>query len=283
MKRFIVVLLALALCAPARAESEKLSLSDFFTTHICFATEVTYFDLSNPNAVMAKVVETNKNVVAIRACGEFRDPCSVTVMESSGVITTFIVTYNPEPDELVIDMPKILAARAGVEPPVRKERRAKQDPVSAGGVTIAGAGGTIAPTLESVMNEPRQIYHVGDKQYDISVYCYNIFVYNDITYLVLHISNKSAISYRTDDPEFVVENRRKAKRQIEYADKVAHRSKSGSLNVDPDGESRIVYCFDKITLSRDQIFNVYIYEKGGQRNLVLRFEAKDFNNARRIK
>ena len=57
--------------------------------------------------------------------------------------------------------------------------------------------------------------------------------------------------------------------------------KSGSLSTPPGSTSRIVYRFDKTTITKDQVLKVYLYETGGQRNLVLTLNHWDVNKARR--
>ena len=282
----IFVLLALFCSVNLFAQvTDSLFLSNLYITHIIFPTEATYVDISNPKVVKAKIVEENKHVVAIRSMESFTDPCSVTVLQSNGTINTFIVNFESTPKDLIIDM----SASAQKQAPVRSSSSRSASPLRSAaapskdnGAVIAGAGGTIAPTLESVLKEDRQVYHIGDKEYGIAAYCYNVFVYNDIIYLVLNLTNGSNISYKTGDPEFAVENKVKNHRQIEYSNKIVQRSHFGSLCAASKGSSNAVYCFDKFTLNNDQVFKAYIYEDGGQRNLTLVFSAKDFNNARQI-
>ena len=44
--------------------------------------------------------------------------------------------------------------------------------------------------------------------------------------------------------------------------------------------TRMAYSFDKLTLADDQVLKVYLYEEGGQRNLVMTITARDINKAR---
>ena len=45
--------------------------------------------------------------------------------------------------------------------------------------------------------------------------------------------------------------------------------------------SRILYSFDMVTLTKDQVLKVYVYETGGQWHLVLTLNHWDINKARR--
>ena len=50
----------------------------------------------------------------------------------------------------------------------------------------------------------------------------------------------------------------------------------------PGAERRIVFAFDKLALVLGQVLRVYLYEKGGSRNLVMEFGRKDVEGARRL-
>ena len=43
----------------------------------------------------------------------------------------------------------------------------------------------------------------------------------------------------------------------------------------------MAYSFKKITLSKDQVLTVYLYEHGGQRNLEMTIDTNDINKAER--
>ena len=56
----------------------------------------------------------------------------------------------------------------------------------------------------------------------------------------------------------------------------------GLGTVRPSAEGRLVFTFDKIALTRGQVFRVYFYEKGGSRNLVLTLNVSDINKAKML-
>ena len=67
MKRFLTILLFLLFCCRGYAQMDTLSISTAYTTHVIFSTDLTYADLSNNKIVAAKIIEQNKNMLAIKA------------------------------------------------------------------------------------------------------------------------------------------------------------------------------------------------------------------------
>ena len=83
---------------------DTLYLSTLYTTHVIFPTELIYADLSNNQIVAAKIVEQNKNMLAVKARIPFVTTTSVSALESNGNMHTFVIIYDEHPAALVIDM-----------------------------------------------------------------------------------------------------------------------------------------------------------------------------------
>ena len=138
-----------------------------------------------------------------------------------------------------------------------------------------------APQAPSVQNTRQRIFHIGDKAYDLRLLCEDIYISGDNTCFVLSLRNRGGISYEAGDATFVVESRKKGKRSVQFERNLYPLEKSGSLSTPPGATSGIVYRFDKTTITKDQVLKVYLYETGGQRNLVLTLSHRDINKARR--
>ena len=50
----------------------------------------------------------------------------------------------------------------------------------------------------------------------------------------------------------------------------------------PDATGKLVFTFDKVSLTRGQVFRIYFYEKGGARNYVITLGPVDINRAKRL-
>ena len=252
----ITMLLALSVQARSQQRTDTLRVSDLFTTHIIFNTDLIYADLSNSQACAAKILEQSKNMMALKARSPFTTPLSVSALESNGAMHTYIVVFDENPDSLVYDM--------------------RQDGEDGAGLYRRFD----APLLQDVVAAPQSLWHISTRQYDIEVTCTTILSYSDITYMVFSIRNSSGVSYECPDATFVVESRKRSKRGVVYDKNIFPKSRYGTASCAPKSSTKIGYSLDKVSLSRDQVLRVYFYEQGGQRELVLTVDARDINRAR---
>lgn len=243
-------------------QSDTLQISSAYTTHLIFSSDITYADLSNPQDIAAKIIEQNRNLLALKARSPFTDSSSVSALESNGNMHTFIVVYEPSPRRLIIDM------------------RVHPDGLLTGDISGVSIGGKAdAPSLQSLNERKQQLYHIGARKYKITALCENIVSYSDVTYLTISLDNKSSVSYNITDAVFVLESAKKSKRSVSFEKTLTPKNRYGSLSADASSASRITYSFDKMTLAEGQVVKVYFYEQDGQRNLEVTLTAKDINNA----
>ena len=252
------------------APADTLRVSDLFTTHIIFDTDLIYADISSSQVLAAKILEQSRNIMALKARSPFGTPLSVSALESNGRMHTYIVVFDGHPAELVYDM------RASGEAAAERAPEGKKKGKDTAGLYRRGD----APLLKDVVAAPQTLYHVSTKAYDISVTCTNILSYSDITYMVFTIVNRSGVSYECPDATFVVESRKKSRKSVVYDRNIFPKSRSGTISCAPGETTSIGYTLEKVSLAKDQVLRVYFYETGGQRELVLTVDAKDINRAR---
>ena len=272
--RLAALLLAAGLPAAAQQHSDTLRVSDLFTTHIIFNTDLIYADLSNSQACIGKILEQSKNMMALKARSPFATPLSVSALESNGTMHTFIVVFEENPKGLVYDI------RYGSGPDLQDATAARKKT----GRRTGGQAGLYrkadAPLLKDVVEAPQALWHISAHQYDIEVVCTNILSYSDITYLVFSLKNSSGVSYECQDATFVVESRKRSHKSVVYDKNIFPKSRWGTASCAPRSITKIGYSMDKVSLSKDQVLKVYFYEQGGQRELVLTIDAADINRAR---
>ncbi len=258
----------------AQQKSDTLAVSDLFTTHIIFNTDLIYADISNSQAMAAMILEQSRNMMALKARAPFSSPLSVSALESNGSMHTFIVRYDDSPGTLVYDRR------------YRKEESTPTDSLKEGKKRKGRESGaalyrkTDAPLLQEVVDSGQSLWHISRRLYDIDVTCTNILTYSDITYLVFSLKNHSGVSYECSDATFVVESKKKSKKTVVYDKNIFPKSRYGTISCEPGGATRIGYSLEKLSLSRDQILKVYFYEKDGQRELVLTINSSDINKAK---
>lgn len=316
MKRISIVFTVLmALLCPylLSAQDEgmmKVFIGDKTTTHILFTSDLTYVDISTPDCIAARIVDASKNMLAIKARKAFEFVTTVSALEANGTMHTFRVEYREFPDELVVDTrPNARKSESGqvntqVRPTQEKDRKSRKDgsekksssggiaggevrsdnSVSATGVNITSSqtsnfGRGDAPTLEEVMKKPRELYHIADKNFNVEAYCTNVFVYSDLTYIVINVKNKTDIGFEAGDAQFAIENLGKNNKYLATDKSVWAKSSFGTLSCAPQRESSVGYTIPKFTLLKNECLRIYIYEKSGNRNLVLTLTDKDINYA----
>lgn len=277
---FLFVFLLTTLTSQAREPSDTLRVSDIFTTHIIFNTDLIYADLSNSQACAAKILEQSKNMMALKARAPFATPLSVSALESNGAMHTYIVLYEENPRELVYDMRPAAIPHEG-DDPSRKEGKPSKASKKGPKATPDGLyRHSDAPLLKDVVEAPQSLWHLSSRQYDIEVTCTGILSYSDITYMVFSIRNRSGVSYECPDATFVVESRRRSRKSVVYDRNIFPKGRFGTASCAPGETTRIGYSLDKVSLAKDQVLKVYFYEEGGQRELVLTIDQADINHAK---
>ena len=264
--RLITLIIATLYCLAANAQTDTLKISTAYTTHIIFSTDITYADLSNNRIVAAKIVEHNRNILAVKAKCSFEETTSISALEANGTMHTYIVGYEESPQSLIVDEREqaTIASKEGqMRTNVTSNRRSD------------------APTLSQMSSCLQALYHIGAREYGITALCENIVSYSDITYIALSIKNDSGVSYDIKDATFVLESKKRNKRSVVIEKTIFPEGRHGSLNCPVGQKAKMAYSFKKITLSKDQVLKVYLYEHGGQRNLEMTIDTNDINKAER--
>ena len=228
---------------------------------------------------------------------------------------TFYVRYNSTPKELLIDTridgqsasgtfntqvrpnqetaqapQQQASAQQGAQASSGKSSRGRgrgssgSAPTQQTGVSVTGEGTSNfgrsnAPTIEEVMRKDRSLYHLSDKSYGLEANVVNVYAYSDLTYIVITLKNGSDIGYEAGDAQFTIENKKISSKTLSTDKSIWPKSSFGSLSCPPMSETKIGYTIPKLTLQKNEVLKIYIYEKGGARNLFLTLDDKDVNYA----
>ena len=265
-----IILSVFILCASellATAQDDTLYVSDLHTIHIRFDSELEYVNLGD-DVLIARIVDADKEFLAVKAKERFDYTTSIFCIETDGDIHSFPVRYSMKLDKQIIDT---------------REHLPGSKPES----FIVENGHYETAIFEKFKNGffselNKELYHIGCYGYGISITCDNIFYRNDSLYLVMQVTNKSAISYQFSEPRFAVESKKKSKRNLEYEKNIIPHRIYGDGKVQPEESVKIIACFDKITLIKKQVLRIYYYEINGQRNFILTISMNDINKAKRL-
>ena len=265
MKRILLLALVAAFCIPgkcfasprASAHTDTIRISNITTTHIRFSSEIKYVDLSS-RVLAAKIVDGSRDIIALKAREPFDFTTTMSCLEANGAMHTFLVQFEEYPKELVIEA----GARTVSDEPARQD------------IPVSGTA-----TLEAALAQPKSLYHIGARDYGISILCDNIFIKDDVMYVVLSIENRSTVSYTLSEPRFSIESKRRTSRGLVYEKQIFPKNVLGLVSVAPGTTVRAAFSFDKVSVLKGQVLRAYLYEAGGSRNYVLTFSEKDINQA----
>ena len=275
MKRIVITaaaIIAAALSANAQ-QVDTIKISNIATTHIRFSSEIKYVDLSN-KVLAAKIVEGSRDIIALKAKEPFYFITTMSCLEANGAMHTYLVQFEEYPKQLVIE-------EGSSNRPVVSEKPQSTDNGNFSEALHPTSSNlpANASILEQSLQQPKSLYHIGSKGYGISIFCDNVFIKDDIMYVVLNIENKSATTYSLSEPRFSIESKKRTKRGLVYEKQLFPKKILGMEPVAPNTKSRMVFSFDKISVLQGQVFRAYLYESGGTRNYVITFSEKDINKA----
>lgn len=292
MKRYLSALFTglFFLYAPALRAQEpihEIEIGMMSTTHVLFLTDLTYVDVSIPDVILAELVQASKNVLALKASAEFDFVTTISALESNGTMHTFRVRYNPFPDNLIVDTRAGRSVGAGTAVNTQKLPEGVSGKTDGSRLVTSGQGAMgqstfarmDAPTLEEVMREPQHIYHVCDRSFGVEACCINVYVYSDLTYVVLRIRNSTDIGFTAGNAQFSIESRTRNTRAIAVDKEVWAVSSFGTLSCGPGDVAVAGYTIPKLTLLKNQCLRIYVHETNGNRNLILSLSEKDINYA----
>ena len=297
MKKILSVMILGCFAWAASAQSDNMLIIDvgeYSTTHVLFMSDLTYVDVSSPDFIAAKVVDASKNMLALKAKTSFDVFTTVSALEANGTMHTFKVRYDPFPQGLLVDTRtgKNVSGSGQMNTQVRPgSQSAAQSEGTVSGKAQSGTGVDItstetsnfgrgdAPTIEEVMRRKQQLFHIGDKNFGIEALCVNVYVYSDVTYLVLSIKNNTDIGFEAGDAQLTVENLNPNVKTLATDKTIWIKSSHGTLSCPPKGKTKVGYTIPKLTLLKGECLKIYIYEKSGNRNLILTLTDTDINYA----
>lgn len=258
MKRLFLII-ALGWACPGISQAQvpdTLFITTSQVVHLRFDSELKYVSLGSKD-IVAKIVDGSKDFMAVKAREVFEGCTSLSCLESTGAMHTFLVAYRERPSRLEVDTRS------------NQKDTAPMDTVSFSKHSIS-----------DIVHMRQDIYHIGTRGYGIDILCENIFVKDDTLFLLISVKNGSAISYEFSTPHFAVESPKRSRRGLQYEKAVSPKQTYGLGTVAPGGKGKLVFTFDKLTLLKRQVFRMYFYEKGGSRNFTVSLNGDDVNKAK---
>ena len=259
----------------ASAEIRPLRIEAGFskTVHILFPSPVTYIDIGSMDIIAGKA-DGAGNVVRVKAAvRNFTTETNLTVITEDGGFFSFDVHYaeNPAISTINISAPKQTDVESGSTQP---------EPASAEGRVLLQEVGrekpaTVKRVLGDIYRQNRiDVKGIRTKKYGIGVEVLGIYVHNDVIYIHTMISNETNISFEVDARQFIVADRKLAKRTAQQQTPLEIlRVCNDPTVVRGHQRQRTVFALQKFTIPDDKVLMLEIIEKNGTRHQTVEIPA----------
>ena len=266
--------------APAEIRPLRIEAGFSKTVHILFPSPVTYIDIGSMDIITGKA-DGAGNVVRVKAAvRNFTTETNLTVITEDGGFFTFDVHYaeNPAVSTVNISAPKQPAVENGSTQP---------EPASAEGRVLLQEVGrekpaTVKRVLSDIYRQSRiDVKGVRTKKYGIGVEVLGIYVHNDVIYIHTMISNETNISFEVDARQFIVADRKLAKRTAQQQTPLEIlRVCNDPTVVRGHQRQRTVFALQKFTIPDDKVLLLEIIERNGARHQTVEIPAKELLDAK---
>lgn len=266
--------------APAEIRPLRIEAGFSKTVHILFPSPVTYIDIGSMDIIAGKA-DGAGNVVRVKAAvRNFTTETNLTVITEDGGFFSFDVHYaeNPAVSTVNISAPKQTAVESGPTQP---------EPASAEGRVLLQEVGrekpaTVKRVLGDIYRQNRMdVKGVRTKKYGIGVEVLGIYVHNDVIYIHTVISNETNISFEVDARQFIVADRKLAKRTAQQQTPLdILRVCNEPTVVRGHQRQRTVFALQKFTIPDDKVLQLEIIERNGARHQTVEIPAKELLDAK---
>ena len=248
--------------------------------HILFPSPVTYIDIGSMDIIAGKA-DGAGNVVRVKAAvRNFTTETNLTVITEDGGFFSFDVHYAENPAVSTIDI-------SALKQPAVESGSSQPEPASAEGRVLLQEVGrekpaTVKRVLGDIYRQNRMdVKGICTKKYGIGVEVLGIYVHNDVIYIHTMISNETNISFEVDARQFIVADRKLAKRTAQQQTPLEIlRVCNDPTVVRGHQRQRTVFALQKFTIPDDKVLLLEIIERNGARHQTVEIPAKELLDAK---
>lgn len=260
--------------APAEIRPLRIEAGFSKTVHILFPSPVTYIDIGSMDIIAGNVVRVK---AAVR---NFTTETNLTVITEDGGFFSFDVHYAENPAVSTIDI-------SALKQPAVESGSSQPEPASAEGRVLLQEVGrekpaTVKRVLGDIYRQNRMdVKGICTKKYGIGVEVLGIYVHNDVIYIHTMISNETNISFEVDARQFIVADRKLAKRTAQQQTPLEIlRVCNDPTVVRGHQRQRTVFALQKFTIPDDKVLLLEIIERNGARHQTVEIPAKELLDAK---
>ena len=266
--------------APAEIRPLRIEAGVSKTVHILFPSPVTYIDIGSMDIIAGKA-DGAGNVVRVKAAvRNFTTETNLTVITEDGGFFSFDVHYAENPAVSTIDI-------SALKQPAVESGSSQPEPASAEGRVLLQEVGrekpaTVKRVLGDIYRQNRMdVKGICTKKYGIGVEVLGIYVHNDVIYIHTMISNETNISFEVDARQFIVADRKLAKRTAQQQTPLEIlRVCNDPTVVRGHQRQRTVFALQKFTIPDDKVLLLEIIERNGARHQTVEIPAKELLDAK---
>lgn len=265
---------------PAEIRPLRIEAGFTKTVHILFPSPVTYIDIGSMDIIAGKA-DGAENVVRVKAAvRNFTTETNLTVITEDGGFFSFDVHYAENPAVSTIDI-------SALKQPAVESGSSQPEPASAEGRVLLQEVGrekpaTVKRVLGDIYRQNRMdVKGICTKKYGIGVEVLGIYVHNDVIYIHTMISNETNISFEVDARQFIVADRKLAKRTAQQQTPLEIlRVCNDPTVVRGHQRQRTVFALQKFTIPDDKVLLLEIIERNGARHQTVEIPAKELLDAK---
>ena len=265
---------------PAEIRPQRIEVGFTKTVHILFPSPVTYIDIGSMDIIAGKA-DGAGNVVRVKAAvRNFTTETNLTVITEDGGFFSFDVHYAENPAVSTIDI-------SALKQPAVESGSSQPEPASAEGRVLLQEVGrekpaTVKRVLGDIYRQNRMdVKGICTKKYGIGVEVLGIYVHNDVIYIHTMISNETNISFEVDARQFIVADRKLAKRTAQQQTPLEIlRVCNDPTVVRGHQRQRTVFALQKFTIPDDKVLLLEIIERNGARHQTVEIPAKELLDAK---
>lgn len=265
---------------PAEIRPLRIEAGFSKTVHILFPSPVTYIDIGSMDIIAGKANGAG-NVVRVKAAvRNFAAETNLTVITEDGGFFSFDVHYAENPAVSTIDI-------SALRQPAVENGSTQPEPASAEGRVLLQEVGrekpaTVKRVLGDIYRQNRMdVKGVRTKKYGIGVEVLGIYVHNDVIYIHTMVSNETNISFEVDARQFIVADRKLAKRTAQQQTPLEIlRVCNDPTVVRGHQRQRTVFALQKFTIPDDKVLLLEIIERNGARHQTVEIPAKELLDAK---
>jgi conjugative transposon TraN protein len=237
------------------------------TTMLIFPAAISNGGIDRGSAgIIAKAVPGVENILKVKANRKDFRQTNLTVVTKDGKVYAFTVNYSDNPPGAPIDMGK---------QPVEEREQAVFHDSKLNAVQIE-------TLCREVANQPAFLHHK-TRSYKIKLKLQGIYSCEDAIFFQFSLKNKSNIDYNIDLLSFYVRDKKRMKRTAEQEKEIQPLQvyyEKGIHQIAGQTNQTLVFAFPKFTIADHKNLVMQLFEKNGDRNLILKINGNKLMKAR---